>query len=403
MLIDRHWKIVDRAAAVRLCAAVTGAALLVSTAACGGSSGSGTGNGNTTADHYKVGVVAQMSGAGSVYADAAQAGFKAGAADVNARNVAGRTIDIQIADSGPDAQSATTTCTRLVQQEQVQALVVFIPGPLLIACNAVAKAKNIPMISESSGAGTFCQSNLVSIGLVPNQQSTPSIAYLLAQGKKSWYFFGSDYSTPKKAFAITEPFVTANGGRLVGESFEPLGTSDFSQDVSKIVAAHPDAVFINTIGNDDVAFQKQWAADPRTKGITRVAPLMSEGETKSLGSAAEGVWSSNAYFSSIEGAGNDNFKAKVKATGYTGLPDVTSYLSYMPIELLAGAVKQAGTDSAAVISALNKGSVEGPVGTFAVRNAFSYQPVYLAQGNADGTFSIKQKTEATDPQLSCGS
>jgi branched-chain amino acid transport system substrate-binding protein len=403
MLIDRQSTIINRTAAVRLCAAVAGAALVVSTAACGGSPGSNTGNGNTTAEHYKVGVVLQMTGSGSVYADAAGAGFKAGVVDVNARNVAGRTIDIEIADSGPDAQSATTTCTRLVQQEQVKALAVFIPGPLLIACNAVAKAKGIPMISESSGAGTFCQSNLVSIGLVPNQQSTPPIGYLLNQGKKSWYFFGSDYSTPKKAFAITKPFVTSHGGTVAGESYEPLGTSDFSQDISKIVAAHPDAVFINTIGNDDVAFQKQWAADPRTKGITRVAPLMSEGETKALGGAAEGVWSSNAYFSSITGASNDDFKAKIKATGYNGLPDVTSYLSYMPIELLAGAIKQGGTDSAAVISALQKGSVDGPVGTFAVRNAFSYQPVYLAQGNADGTFSIKQKTDATDPQLSCDS
>lgn len=400
MRIERQLRNVNRTVAVRVCAVLAGAAMVVSTAACGG--GPSTSTGNSGGDHYKVGVVLQMTGAGSVYADAAQAGFKAGTAAVNATSAAGRTIDMQVADSGADAQSATTTCTRLVQQEQVNALVVFIPGPLLIACAAVAKAKNIPILSESSGAGTICQPNLVSLGLVPNQQSTPPIGYLLSQGKKSWYFFGSDYSTPKKAFAITEPFVSTNGGKVVGESFEPLGTSDFSQDIGKIVATHPDAVFINTIGNDDVAFQKQWAADPRTQGITRVAPLMSEGETKALGGAASGVWSSNAYFSSIQSPANDDFKAKVKATGYSGLPDVTSYLSYMLMQLLASVVKQSGTASAAVISGLQHASVDGPVGTFAVHNAFSYQPVYLAQGNADGTFSIKQRTDATEPQVACG-
>ncbi|MGH3378093.1 MAG: ABC transporter substrate-binding protein [Actinoallomurus sp.] len=377
-----------------------GVALLTAgLAGCGGSSGTGGSSGS--GGDYKVGVVMQLSGTGSVYADSARAGIKAGTADVNRRKAAGRTIVTDLADAGGDAQTTSVTCSRLVQQEHVKALVVFIPGPQLTACDAVAKRGNVPVLSLSSGAGNICAPNLVSLGLVPNQQSLPVISHLLGQGKKSWYFFGANYSTPKATIAAAKPYLTAHGGTVAGEAYEPLGTSDFSQDIAKIVAAHPDVAFLNTIGNDDVALQKQWAADPRTKGITRVDILLGEGPGKALGSAADGIWSSNAYFSSVPGAGNDAFKAAVKATGFTGLPDINTYISYMQLETLATAVKQRGTSGPSVIKALAGASVPGPVGTLAVRDAFSYQPVYLAQATKDGGFVIRQRAEAIAPQLAC--
>ncbi len=378
----------------RFIAAAAVATLLAGLAGCGDASGTGDGD-------YKVGVVMQLSGTGSVYADSARAGIKTGTTDVNRRKAAGRTLVTDLADAGGDAQTTSVTCSRLVQQDHVKALVVFVPGPQLTACDAVAKRGGVPILSLSSGAGTICASNLVSLGLVPNQQSLPVISHLLGQGKKSWYFFGANYATPKATIALAKPYLTAHGGTVAGESYEPLGTSDFSQDIAKIVAARPDVAFLNVIGNDDVALQKQWAADPRTKGITRVDILLGEGPAKALGSAADGIWSANAYFSSITGAGNDAFKTAVKAAGYAGLPDINTYISHMQLELLAGAVKQGGTSGPSVIKALRTASVPGPVGTLAIRDAFSFQPVYLAQATKDGGFVIRQRSAPTPPRLSC--
>jgi branched-chain amino acid transport system substrate-binding protein len=188
----------------------------------------------------------------------------------------------------------------------------------------------------------------------------------------------------------------------VGESYEPIGTSDYSQDITNIVNAHPDVAFLNVIGNDDVTLQKQWAADPRTKGITRVDILLGEGPAKALGSAAEGIWSSNVYFSSIQGSGNDAFKAAVQKAGLKASPDINSYVSYLQVESLAHAVKKAGTSGPKVIAALKSTNFAAPVGTFQIKDAFSYQPVYLAQAGSDGTFSIQKKSDPVTPQLSCG-
>jgi urea transport system substrate-binding protein len=383
----------------RAAVAAAGAAVLAAgLAGCGNDSSPAAGGGAQT---VSVGVVLQLSGTGSVYAEAAQAGIKAGVTDVNKRAVAGATISTEIADAGSDAQSATTTCSRLVQQKKVRALLVFIPGPQLIACNAIAKRTNTPVISLSSGAGNICAPNLVSLGLVPNQQTLPVIKELLDAGKKSFYFFGGDYSTPKATAAIATAYVSANGGTVAGQSFEPLGTSDFSQDINKIVAAHPDVAFLNTVGNDDVALQKQWAADPRTKGIERVDILLGEGPAKALGAAAAGIWSSNVYFSGVTGDGNTAFKSALTGAGLTGSADTNAYVSYMQVEVLAAALKQGGSDNAAVVAALQKSSVDGPVGTLAVHQAFSFQPIYLAQANADGTFTIRKQAPAIEPELSC--
>lgn len=383
----------------RLALVAVAAIAVTGLAACG--SGSSSSGGGGDAGSYKVGVVLQLSGVGSVYADTAQAGIKAGVTDVNNRKLAGRTFTTDVADAGSDAQSASTTCSRLVQQDKVQALVVFVPGPQLIACNAAAKRTNVPVLSLSSGAGNICAPNLVSLGLVPNQQTIPVISYLMGTGAKSWYFFGADYSTPKATIAIAKPYVTSHGGTVAGESYEPMGTSDYSQDINKIVAAHPDVAFLNVVGNDDVALEKQWAADPRTKGIKRVDILLGEGEAKALGAAGADIWSSNAYFSSITGAGNDTFKSDVAKAGLSGSPDVNAYVSYMQIEVLAAAVKKGGSDIAAVGTALHAATVDGPVGTFAVRSAFSFQPIYLAQAQADGSTVIRKEVAAVDPQLSC--
>src|SRR3954471_11641201 len=152
----------------RFIAAAAAATLLAALAGCGGASGAEDGD-------YKVGVVMQLSGTGSVHPDSARAGIKAGTTNVNRRKAAGRTFVTDLADAGADAQTASVTCSRLVQQDHVQALVVFVPGPQLTACDAVAKRGNVPILSLSSGAGNICAANLVSLGLVPNQQSLPVI------------------------------------------------------------------------------------------------------------------------------------------------------------------------------------------------------------------------------------
>jgi ABC-type branched-subunit amino acid transport system substrate-binding protein len=390
------WRIASRPSTYATAAAAV--LLVAGLAGCGDKTPATSG----TEPTYTVGVVLQLSGTGSVYAEAAQAGIKAGVTDVNNRHVAGATLATDVADAGADANSVTTACSRLIQKDSVKAIVAFVPGPQLIACNAVAKSSNIPVLSLSSGAGNICAPNLVSLGLVPNQQTLPIVDYLVGQGKTKWYFFGADYSTPKNTFAIAEPHLKSGGGTVVGESFEPIGTSDYSQDITKIVNAHPDVAFLNVIGNDDVALQKQWAADPRTAGIERVDILLGEGTAKALGAAANGIWSSSAYFSSITGTANDQFKAAVKAAGLNSSADINTYISYMQIETLAAAVKKGGvTNSAGVIQALGATSTDGPVGTFAIHKAFSFQPVYLAKAGADGGFTIAKKTDPAEPQLSC--
>lgn len=385
--------------------AVTSALALALTACgSGGGSGSGSGGGSGggSGSSYKVGFVLELSGAGSVYAETTRAGQKAAIAAVNKNDTAGMKFVPDVADAGGDAQSTTTACSRLVQQDKVQALIVFVPGPQLLACNTVASRLNIPVLSLSSGAGTICAPNLTSYGLVPNQQTLPVIDELLAQGKKKWYFFGADYSTPKGTINLAKPYLTSHGGQVVGESYEPIGTANYSQDITAIVNAHPDVAFLNVVGNDDVALQKQWAADPRTQGITRVDILLGEGPAHALGSAANGVWSSNEYFSSVPGQGNDAFKAAVKAAGLNQAPDINSYVSYIQVEALARAVKKAGTGGTAVINALKQTKFDGPVGTFQIKDAFAYAPVYLAQAGADGAFTIKKKTDPIAPQISCG-
>lgn len=375
-------------------AAVT--ALILS--ACGSSGNAGS---DGSGDVYKVGFVLELSGDGSVYAETTQAGTKAAVADVNKHDIAGMKFVADTADAGSNAQDTATACSRLSQRDDVDAIVAFVPGPNLLACSRLAERDGIPVLSLSAGAGNICAPNLTSYGLVPNQQTLPVMKTLLGHGKNKWYFFGANYSTPKTTISVAKSYLTSHGGSVAGESYEPIGTANYSQDINRIVRSHPDVAFLNVVGNDDVALQKQWAADPRTKGITRVDILLGEGTAHALGDAARGIWSSNAYFSAIEGSGNASFKKQIEAAGLKQEPDINSYISYIQVEALARAVKKVGTDPSAVIAALKNTDFQGPVGQFQIKNDFSYQPVYLATAGADGAFTIKKKSAPITPKLSC--
>lgn len=380
--------------APRLAGLVLLSTLALVLSACAGTDAGG-------ARTYKVGFLLQLSGHGSVYAETTRAGQRAALTDVNKHNTAGIRFTPDVADAGDNAQDAATACNRLVLQDQVKAVIAFVTGPQLLGCNTVAGRLHIPVLSLSSGAGNICAPNLTSYGLVPNQQTLPVIDELLKRGKKRWYFFGADYSTPKATIAIAKPYLTAHGGTVVGESYEPSGTADFSQDISAIVKARPDVAFLNVTGNDDVTLQKQWAADPRTKHIARVDILLGEGGAHALGAAARGIWSSNAYFAAVPGSGNAAFKAAVKAAGLSQPPDINAYISYMQVQSLAAAVKKAGRDGPGVIKALRRTDIDGPVGTFRIRDTFSVQPVYLAQARADGGFTVRKKSAPIAPRRDC--
>ena len=373
-------------------------------AACGG----GASPESSRVAPYKIGYVLALSGTGSAFADPAQQGMELAVEDINGNNAAGRPITTVIADDGTDPRMAAEACNRLVTQDKVDAIIGYESTPARVACNQAAQRAGIPYIASSNSGGDICAANLFQVGTVPNQQIDGLVDYLLASGARRFYLIGSDYSSPKASFARARGYLVEKGATVAGESYEPLGTTEFSSDIARIAAAKPDVVLSSLVGADGVPFYRQFATDPRTASIKSATFELKAVTARAIGAQANGILLASDYFPNIEGARNAEFVAAMqKKFGDRAEPSESAVLPYDAAHLLAAAVKAAGsTDGHTVIEALKRASFDGPRGTigFASGNQYATFDMFVASVTEQGkAFDIRQRIKAIAPVLTCGS
>ena len=167
----------------------------------------------------------------------------------------------------------------------MSAILGFESTPSTAACNTYLTNNNMPyVLAQTSTSGSLCLSNYFSLANVGNQQVNPLINYLTKNGTKKIYVVASDFSSGHVgAGAGHRSRRPADGATVVGTSYEPLGTTDFSSDISKIASAQPDTVIDILVGSDETAFYKQFKTDPRSNGIKTASFLMDDGIAASIG------------------------------------------------------------------------------------------------------------------------
>jgi len=354
---------------------------------------------------YKIGFVLALSGAGSVFADAARQGMELAVEQINAANSAGRRVAITIVDDATDPRTAAEVCNRLVTQERVNAIIGYESTPARVACNQAAQRAGIPYIASSMSGGDLCLPNLFQVGMVPSQQITAMADYLLKEGAKKFYLLGSDYSSPKASFEIARSYLTAKGGEIVGVSFEPVGASDFAADIAKIAAANPEVVIESIAAADEIPFYKQFRTDARTANLKVASIELKVSTAKAIGAQAQDVITASTYYPAIQSAANEAYLNAMKQKfGDQAQPSESALLPFDAAHLLAAAIKAANTsDGAAVTQALRAASWEGPRGRIAFGPGINYATldVYIGIAGNDGSFTVKEKVSALEPRLSC--
>jgi urea transport system substrate-binding protein len=380
-------------------------------AACGGSSNSsssasaGSGSGGSSGGSVKVGYIQALTGPGNVFAADNNNGINAALAQINANPPGGHKIVLVRADDATDPTTAAQQCSRLVNQDHVVAIIGQEIAAAVAACNQYAQKAGIPYIENAPGAGTYCAANYYNTGPTNQQSANTLIDFLLSKGYKKIYFVGSDAAAPKLTFQIAEKYLASKGGTVAGTSYEPLNTSDWSSDLSKIASAHPDAIFSAAIGADDVAFHKQLASNPQTSKIKEADLILLPVLVPVIGPQnLAGSYLEASYLPSISSSASQNFVSAVKsATGGKGTPFQDAAFLYYSTHLLAQAIAKAGSNISgqSLESALKGQSYTGPAGTWSfASNQLMNMPVYIGQVTPTGQVNVV-KTTAPLPPGSC--
>jgi urea transport system substrate-binding protein len=373
-------------------------ALLLPLAACGTSEAGGDGS------TIKVGYIAPLSGTAALYAGGFTGGVES-AVKVHEKS-GGRKLVLKKGDDASDPATSTQVCQRFVNQDHVDLIVAAQPAANAQACRAVAAVRKVPYVSFATGAAEFCLPNMWNYGPSPKQAALPLIEYLLAHGSKRFYLIGTDSASPKATFAIVKAQIEARGGTVVGTGYEPLGTSDFSPDISKIVSSGADTVFSAVIAGDNITYHKQFAANAGTKKLVQGDMQMVTKTARALGSAAAGVVYAGPYDPSAQTAANTAYVAALKAAAPKVNPG-DAILSYQGMTLVDKALDglPSGTKptSAAIGKVLSSASTETPSGALtAAANRYVTMPMRIWKVGPDGTASsVLQNVPSADPSVGC--
>ena len=217
---------------------------------------------------------------------------------------------------------------------------------------SVSRKSVLPVFEKDNGLlfypvqyeGEELSPNIFYTAEAVNQQATPAVDYLLAEGKKKFYLLGSDYVYPQTTNLVLLEYLLSKGvpleniggglrkdesGKVISAGkYTPFGHTDYQQIVAEIkqFAASGNACVINTLNGDtNVPFFKEYAAAGLTAEDCPVVSFsISEDEFRGLPAkqlvGQLGCWT---YFQSLNTPENKkfvaNFKTWLKNTNAPGI------------------------------------------------------------------------------------
>lgn len=144
--------------------------------------------------------------------------------------------------------------------------------------------------------------------------------------------------------------VAEAGGSVLGETYQILGTTDFTQVVDTIGRSGAELILSSLVGHDEVFFERQ-CSQHGLRSITRTFALVLDEATQQFvgNSDADGVWAAFGYF---QGFGdNTDLETRYRASAKGILPPLSSLseTTYEAILAYARAATIASADDRASI------------------------------------------------------
>src|SRR5215470_16989945 len=337
--------------------------------------------------------------------------------------VLGKQIEPVVVDGASNWPLFAEKAKQLLQQDKVA--VVF-------GCwTSVSRKSVLPVFEKDNGLlfypvqyeGEELSKNIFYTAEAVNQQATPAVDYLLAQGKKKFYLIGTDYVYPQTTNLILYKYLLLHGiklediggglrkddsGKVISAGkYTPFGHTDYQQIVAEIkqFAASGDACVINTInGDSNVPFFKEVAAAGLTPADCPVVSFsLAEDELRALPTkdlvGELGCWT---YYMSLTTPENkkflDRWNSWLKSQSHPGVVkekravDSPMVLSYDGVYLWKSAVEKAGTfDVDKVRDVLENDAIsyDGPGGKITMqKNHHATKNVYIGETTANGQYKI---------------
>jgi len=391
----------------RLLSGATALAASLSLVACGGEKKS---EGGAFDGEVKVGILHSRSGTMAISENTvAEAELmaideinKAGGVLVDGKHL--KIVPVE-EDGASDWPTFAEKSKKLIDQDKVAVVFGGWTSASRKAMLPVFEAKDHFLFYPIQYEGQECSKNIFYSGAAPNQQAEPAVQWLLKNKGKDFFLVGSDYVYPRTANTIMKEQLKAEGGKVVGEDYLPLGNTEVAPIIAKIKQALPKGgVIVNTLnGDSNVAFFKQMKAAGITpaNGYSIMSFSIAEEEIAAIGPEyLEGTYAAWNYFQSLDTPASKKFTADFKAKyGEKRVTSDPAEAAYDMVYLWAKAAEKAkSVDDNKVREALVGVSFDAPEGKVTVEpNHHLSKLVLIGEVQKNGMFKILENKGIVKP------
>ncbi|WP_414815369.1 ABC transporter substrate-binding protein [Rhizobium sp. IY2] len=321
----------------------------------------------------KLGLVAPMSGPNARYGAFSMHGAELAVKDINdAGGVNGMKIELLNADSQGTPVEGVSATRRLIDQDGVDFIIGDVSSSVTLAIQPVAEdaevlllnaASSNPKITYQAGVGGFKWT----YRNYPTDENRALIVAKYAAEQRGFTKFAvlsvdSDYG--RSAITFTKKYLPDFKGEILSEDYYKEGEVDFRSVLAKIRDNGAQAIIMYGLADTTPIIARQMVE----LGIAGKVTLIGNGEfntektVKSAPSALEGAVEAAAWLPQFDSPESKAFVDKFTAT-YDEAPNNHAYVHWDTVNLLAAAIKQAGSaDKVKVRDALSKIKYKSPVG-----------------------------------------
>ncbi|MDI6860832.1 MAG: ABC transporter substrate-binding protein [Caldisericia bacterium] len=315
----------------------------------------------------KIGGVGPISGEAATFGLSTREGEELAVEEWNAKGgVLGKKIKLIFEDDKGDPTEAATVYTKLIEQDKVVGIVGTVMSKCSLAGAPIAQAKGVPMISPTSTNPKVTEVGdyIFRACFIDPFQGTvgANFAYNDLGVRKAGCIFdiGNDYTKGLAEF-FRDQFIKL-GGQIVGFESHPTGATDFKAQLTNLIKAGAELIYISDYYNDAGLIMKQ-ARELGFKGYFLGGDGWDSPKLVEIGGqAVEGGFFTNHFSKDDQRPEVQEFVKKYREK-YGKDPDALAALAYDAMNIMLTAIQTAGsTDGAKIRDAMKSLTFKGVSG-----------------------------------------
>lgn len=296
----------------------------------------------------RIGIIISRRGPCGLWAFTGDACTMLAAAEINAAGgVRGRTVELRTADAGLTAPEAHAAARHLVEVDGVDAVVGRHPSDVRRPISA-GIAGRVPYVYTSMYEGGERDPNVLSIGGTDAVLLGHAVPRLMERrGARRFFVLGTDSLWPRSGVVSAARMIARHGGQVCGARLAPVGAADDEAVLAEIRRSGADAVLTLLLGDENVRFNRAFAAAGLGARMLRLCVGIDETVLYGGGADAhENLYVATTY---VAGAAHDGFAEQYRTGFGAHVPPATVFgrSCYEAVHLLATLAQGGGKRDAA--------------------------------------------------------